>query len=98
MTKPPRRTIRRVNSTHRCSTGPRFTTRRNPSVRSERPSSSKMGKKYQPWWDTSHFISRLRGLLACSGVIAMAPRATSGSEPTLFGLAWCLLCLFRHQP
>ena len=58
----------------------------------------RIGKKYQPWWDTSHFINRLRGRVACSGVIAMAPKAISGSEPTLFGLAWCRLCLFRHQP
>ena len=42
-------------------------TRRMPSVCSERPSSSRIGKKYQPWWATNQRISRLRCRVAMAG-------------------------------
>ena len=73
-------------------------TRLIPSTCSERPSSSRIGKKYQPWCATSQRISRLRCRVAIVGVNAIAVSAMSGSAPSLFGLAWCRVCLLCHQP
>ena len=49
------------------------------------PRAGACGKKYQPWWATSHRSSRLRCRVAIAGVIAIARRARSGSAPSLFG-------------
>ena len=68
---------------------------RNPSECSERPSSIRIGKKYQPWWDTSHVINRLRRRVACSGVMAMAPKATSGSDRPCSG---CMVSVVLVPP
>ena len=90
--------MRKVSSTQRRSTFCRLATRRMPSVCSDSPSSSNNGKKYQPWWATSHRISGLRCRVARSGVNAIALRAMSGSAPSLLGLAWWRVCLLCHQP
>ena len=86
-TRPPRRMVRKVSSTQRRSSLCRALTRLMPSVWSDRPSRSRRGKKYQPWWATSQRINRLRWRVARAGVKAIAVKAMSGSEPSLLGLA-----------
>ena len=97
-TRPPRRTVRNASSTQRRSISVRPRTRLMPLTCRDRPSRSRIGKKYQPWWATSQRIVRPRWRVAMAGVIAIAARATSGSWPSWLGRAWCRVCLLRHQP
>ena len=65
---------------------------------SERPSSSRIGKKNAPWCAMTQRISGVRCRVACSGVKATTGRSMSGSMPIWFGLAWWRVCLCCHHP